>query len=94
MWYFYFGRNDKNDENYLSKSKLKNQRGCALFLKKNYAKELIEKHFKVVEIGEVTKKPWDDENLDNFLLNLLITKKLFIKNYNIIIYKTNLIIIN
>ena len=68
---FYFGRNDKNNNDYISMSKLENERGCALFLNKNYAKTLIEKHFKIIEIDEVTKKPWDGKKSGQFFIKFI-----------------------
>ena len=65
---FYFGRNDKDCKDFIELKELKNQRGCALFLSKKFAKELIEKYFKVIEVGEVTKKPWLNKRSGQFYI--------------------------
>jgi len=65
---FYFGRNDINNEDYVCFEKLNNERGCSLYLNKNFAKKIIESKFKIIEIGEITKKPWNDKKSGQFYI--------------------------
>lgn len=65
---FYFGRNDINNEDYVCFEKINNERGCSLYLNKNFAKKIIESKFKIIEIGEITKKPWNDKKSGQFYI--------------------------
>lgn len=65
---FYFGRNDTSNEEYICYSTLNNERGCSLLLKKEFAENLVKKYFKIIEIGEVTKKPWINDRSGQFFI--------------------------
>lgn len=64
----YFGKNNQNNQKFISHKKLENQRGCALYLNEEYAKELMIKDFKLIEVGRVTKKPWNDKLSGQFFI--------------------------
>lgn len=65
---FYFGKNKTNNNDYINHKKLKNERGCSLLLNKTYAKNLLSEYFNIIELGEVTKKPWNNKTSGQFFI--------------------------
>ena len=60
IFYFKKIRNNNNDFNtYIVLDSLENERDCSLFINKEYAKNLMEKYFRILEVGEITTKLWN-----------------------------------
>ena len=65
---FYFGRNDINNKDYVCYNEIPNPRGCSLYLSKNFAINILKSKFDIIEVGEVTKKPWNNKISGQFYI--------------------------
>ena len=54
----YFGRNDFNDDDIYTKTP--HLKGCSLYNKPEFIRNRLGEQFNVIEIGEITKAPWNN----------------------------------
>lgn len=65
----YFGRNDfNNDDVYIKEPE---DRGCSLYVKSSFVEHRIGEWFDVIEVGEVTKQPWNDARSGQFYVKFI-----------------------
>ena len=60
------GRNDQNNKDYYEVDP--EERGCSLYVNPKFAEFQMAKWFGVLEVGEVTKLPWNDSRSGQFYI--------------------------
>ena len=65
----YFGRNDYNNKDYYEVDP--EERGCSLYVKPDFAEERMKEWFEVLEVGEVTKQPWNNLRSGQFYIKFI-----------------------
>lgn len=65
----YFGRNDFNNKDYYEVDP--EERGCSLYVNPEFAKSRMQEWFEVIEVGEITKQPWNDLRSGQFFIKFI-----------------------